>query len=93
MPKLGYIREIQKINGEILPRCHRAASLLKRWILGTLQGAIDPEHLQDYLDEFTFRFNRRKSNSRGLLFYRLLQYAVETEPVTYENIKLTQHMG
>jgi transposase-like protein len=93
LPKLGYIREIQKINGEILPRCHRAASLLKRWILGTLQGTIDPEHLQDYLDEFTFRFNRRKSNSRGLLFYRLLQYAVETEPVTYENIKLTQHMG
>ena len=81
------------VSGEILPRCHRAISLLKRWILGTLQGSIAPEHLQDYLNEFTFRYNRRKSKSRGLLFYRLLQYAVETAPVTYDEIKIAQPVG
>lgn len=93
LPKMDYQHEVQAISGDILPRCHRVASLLKRWILGTLQGAIAPEHLQDYLDEFTFRFNRRKSASRGKLFYRLVQYAVETEPSTYEEIKTSQPVG
>src|SRR2546430_16208987 len=60
-----------------MPRVHRIASLLKRWILGTHQGAVAPRHLPYYLDEFTFRFNRRKSKSRGKLFYRLMQQAVE----------------
>ncbi len=59
------------------------ASLLKRWILGTHQGAISHEHLVYYLDEFTFRFNRRTSKSRGKLFYRLVQQAVATGPVGY----------
>ena len=93
LSKNGYIHEIHEVSGEILPRCHRAISLLKRWILGTLQGSIAPEHLQDYLNEFTFRYNRRKSKSRGLLFYRLLQYAVETAPVTYDEIKIAQPVG
>lgn len=93
LSKNGYIHEIHVVSGEILPRCHRAISLLKRWILGTLQGSIAPEHLQDYLNEFTFRYNRRKSKSRGLLFYRLLQYAVETAPVTYDEIKIAQPVG
>ena len=66
-----------------MPRVHRVASLLKRWILGTHQGAVSHQHLVYYLDEFTFRFNRRKSKSRGKLFYRLVQQAVVTGPSTY----------
>lgn len=62
----------------VMPGVHRVASLLKRWLLGTYQGAVSHEHLDYYLDEFTFRFNRRRSRSRGLLFYRLLEQAVQT---------------
>ena len=62
------------------PRVHLVASLLKRWLLGTHQGAVSKGHLNSYLDEFTFRFNRRHSTSRGLLFYRLLQQAAITAP-------------
>ena len=62
-----------------MPRVHRA-SLLKRWLLGTHQGAVSEKHLDYYLDEFTFRFNRRRSRARGLLFYRLLQNAVQVDP-------------
>ena len=58
-----------------MPNVHRVASLLKRWILGTFQGSVSKEHLQYYLDEFTFRFNRRKSKARGMLFYRLVEQA------------------
>ena len=65
---------------------HRVASLIKRWILGTHHGSIQPEHLDAYLDEFVFRFNRRSSASRGMLFYRLLQQSVITQPVTYRDI-------
>lgn len=63
----------------LMPAVHRVASLLKRWLLGTYQGGVSQEHLDYYLDEFTFRFNRRRSRSRGLLFYRLLEGAVHTE--------------
>jgi transposase-like protein len=83
----GYVhdRHIQKhqpANAEhLLPRVHRVISLFKRWLLGTHQGAIAHEYLQDYLDEFTFRFNRRTSTSRGKLFYRLAQQAVQVSPV------------
>lgn len=65
-----------------LPGVHRIASLFKRWILGTHQGSFDPEHLQAYLEEFTFRFNRRTSRSRGLVFQRLIEQAVATGPIT-----------
>ena len=65
----------------VMPRVHRIASLFKRWLLGTHQGAVRPQHLDDYLAEFTFRFNRRNSNHRGLLFYRLLEQAVQLEHV------------
>jgi hypothetical protein len=68
---------------ELLPRVHRVVSLLKRWLLGTHQGATGPDHLDYYLDEFTFRFNRRNSASRGKLFYRLVQQAVQVEPHPY----------
>ena len=69
-----------------MPGVHRVASLLKRWILGTHQGAVRATHLQSYLEEFTFRFNRRTSRSRGLVFRRLLEQAVSTRPVTEADI-------
>jgi len=71
---------------DLLPRVHRVVSLLKRWLMGTHQGAVSHEHLDYYLDEFTFRFNRRSSRHRGLLFYRLLQQAVAAEAVPYKDI-------
>jgi transposase-like protein len=71
---------------KLLPYVHRVASLLKRWWLGTHQGAISTQHLDYYLDEFTFRFNRRASRSRGLLFHRLVQHAVLIDPVPYRNL-------
>lgn len=88
----GYGHEITVLKrskssaSELLPRVHRVASLLKRWILGTHQGAVSPEHLDGYLDEFVFRFNRRTSRSRGKLFYRLLQNAMEVEPAPYKEV-------
>lgn len=74
---------------EIMPAVHRIASLFKRWWLGTHQGAMGKEHLQAYLNEFTFRSNRRKSRDPGFLFYRLLEHAVATQPQTYGD--LTNH--
>jgi len=65
---------------------HRVVSLLKRWLMGTHQGAVTHEHLDYYLDEFTFRFNRRRSRNRGKLFYRLAQQAVAIEPVPYKSM-------
>jgi transposase-like protein len=83
-------RRIQRRQPEgrphLLPRVHRVVSLLKRWMLGTHQGAIAPEHLDDYLNEFTFRFNRRTSASRGKLFDRLAEQAVHIDPVPFKNI-------
>jgi transposase-like protein/ribosomal protein L37AE/L43A len=71
---------------ELLPGVHRVASLLKRWLLGTHQGAVSSQHLGYYLDEFAFRFNRRMSNHRGKLFYRLMQQAVSMEATPYRKI-------
>jgi transposase-like protein len=68
-----------------MPGVHRVAALIKRWILGTHHGSVQPAHLDNYLEEFVFRFNRRTSASRGMLFYRLLQQAVVTDPVTYRD--------
>jgi transposase-like protein len=77
----------KRTASELLPRVHQVVSLLKRWLMGTHQGAVSHKHLDYYLDEFTFRFNRRRSRSRGKLFYRLAQQAVSVEPVTgYEII-------
>ena len=90
---VGYAHEASVLLGKgkdaairYLPRVHRVASLLKRWLLGTHQGAVSPEHLDYYLDEFTFRFNRRRSASRGKLFYRLVQQALQIAPVPYKSI-------
>ena len=88
----GYRHRVTVLSGKkesaskLLPRVHRVASLLKRWLLGTHQGAVSREHLDYYLDEFTFRFNRRTSRSRGKLFYRLVQQAVAAEPVPYKHM-------
>jgi len=90
LEKLGYGHEPVNIKAsaakahELLPRVHVVASLLKRWLLGTHQGAVSLAHLDYYLDEFTFRFNRRASQSRGKLFYRLLEQAVAVDPVPYD---------
>ena len=70
----------------ILPHVHMIVSLLKRWLLGTHQGAVQETHLQAYLDEYVFRFNRRKSAKRGLLFYRLLENAMQTPPATQDEL-------
>ena len=67
----------------MLPRVHRVASLLKRWLLGTRQGAVSREHLDYYLDEPTFRFNRRTLRHRWKLLYRILEQAVAVDPVPY----------
>jgi len=89
---LGYVHEITRVGSHgqlahiVMPRVHRVASLLKRWLLGTHQGAVSQEHLDYYLDEFTFRFNRRKSQSRGKLFYRLAQQAVAIDPSPYQRL-------
>ncbi len=92
LSKNGYRRQKTVMRGSpdpahvSMPGVHRVAALFKRWLLGTHQGAVKPAHLDYYLDEFTFRFNRRTSRSRGLLFYRLLEQAMLTEPVTYSKI-------
>ena len=70
----------------MLPKAHLVASLLKRWLLGTFQGAVSSAHLDYYLDEYTFRFNRRTSKSRGKLFYRLLQQIGQVEPAPVKDI-------
>jgi transposase-like protein len=104
LEKKGYQREIttlrnrRKDASKLLPRVHRVVSLLKRWLLGTHQGGVAYYYLPYYLDEFTFRFNRRKSKSRGKLFFRLMQQAVNTAPNTYESMVRTvsgapQHIG
>jgi transposase-like protein len=73
---------------KLLPGVHRVASLAKRWLLGTHQGSADDAHLASYLGEFVFRFNRRRSRSRGLVFYRVLELAVAHEPVRYRDLVL-----
>jgi transposase-like protein len=88
----GYVHEVtiikrsRKTSSELLPRVHRVISLLKRWLMGTHQGAVSHKHLDYYLDEFTFRFNRRRSKSRGMLFFRLVQQAIAVEPVPLNRI-------
>jgi transposase-like protein len=85
LTKAGYdhqvVRATALVGENLLPRANRVASLLQRWLLGTHQGAVAHSHLDYYLDEFVFRFNRRRSRSRGLLFYRLVEQALAISPV------------
>jgi transposase-like protein len=87
---LGYQHEViqpaAELGENLLPRVNLTVSLLKRWLLGTHQGAVRPSHLDYYLDEFTFRFNRRTARSRGLLFYRLVQQAAALQPVMAKDL-------
>ena len=76
--------EKKKMIEQMLPNAHRVASLLKRWLIGTHQNYVSPHRLQNYLEEFVFRYNRRKSNSRGLLFQRVMEQAVKHNPVKYQ---------
>lgn len=88
----GFLRWRRVVDGDdrpahkLLPRVHRIASLLKRWLMGVHHGKISKQQLGYYLDEFTFRFNRRLSADRGMLFYRLLQQAVIIEPTPYRRL-------
>jgi transposase-like protein len=84
--QITFLRGKKKTPSELMPRVHQVVSLLKRWLIGTHQGAVSHKHLDYYLDEFTFRFNRRRSKSRGKLFFRLAQQAVAIDPVTYYGI-------
>ena len=72
---------------------HRVAALVARWLLGTHQGAVKPGHLQAYLDEFAFRFNRRRSRARGMLCYRLLEQSVQAPPRTYRSLVVDPGSG
>ncbi len=74
-----------------MPGVHRVAALLKRWLLSTHHGSVSRQHLDYYLDEYTFRFNRRTSRSRGLLFYRLIEQATRTAPLPYREIVQRKH--
>lgn len=90
---LGYDHHVAVIHGsgqaghKHLPGVHRVASLVKRSLLGTHQGRVEPEHLQEYLDEFCFRWNRRAGAKMGLIFHRRLEGSIEHPPVTYDDIK------
>jgi transposase-like protein len=92
LPQLGYAHRPTSLRASgdpahvVMPRVHRVSSLLKRWLLGTHQGAVGHAHLDDTLNEFTFRFNRRRARHRGLLFYRLLEQAVATDPTPYASL-------
>lgn len=92
LERLGYIHNKVNLSATgdpahvLMPGVHRISSLLKRWLLGTHQGAVSGKHLDYYLDEYTFQFNRRTSKARGMLFYRLLQQAVATRPLSYNKI-------
>jgi hypothetical protein len=98
LDRLGYthVRRSQRAvrargenAGQLLPAVHRLASLAKRWLLGTHQGSVERTHLPAYLDEFVFRFNRRRSRSRGMVFYRVLELAVGHDPLRHKDMVVT----
>jgi transposase-like protein len=101
MDSLGYVhsRNVISSGGEEalaqLDHVHLVISLVKRWLDGTHHGAVKPSHLQAYLDEFAFRFNRRLSGHRGMLFYRLMQQAVTARPPSIKDLYTakTQDIG
>jgi transposase-like protein len=92
----GYGHEVVRkeavVGDNLLPRVNRVVALFKRWLLGIHQGAVSCEHPDAYLDEFTFRFNRRLSRHRGKLFYRLVQQAVAIDPVPYRSLRTHERL-
>jgi ISXO2-like transposase domain len=99
VPERGYEHERTIMPAQhdpahvLMPGVHRVASLLKRWLLGTHQGSVGPEHLDAYLNEFRFRFNRRGSGRRGLLFYRLLEQGILADPINYRSLIVNPRPG
>jgi transposase-like protein len=99
LAKKGFVHDVTVIGQSSspahveMPAVHRVVPLVKRWLLGTLQGGVSREHLPYYLDEYTFRFNRRTSQARGLLFYRLLEQAVQTAPTPTSKLYLGTGRG
>jgi len=97
--KYRYKHDVTFLHGQartpsqLMPHVHQVVSLLKRWLLGTHHGAVTHEHLDYYLDEFAFRFNRRRSHSRGKLFFRLAQQAVAVGPAPYESLVKYGHLS
>lgn len=96
--KKGYEHQVQRLeekenDEQMLPNAHRIASLLKRWLIGTHQNYVSPHRLQNYLEEFVFRYNIRKSNSRGLLFQKIMEQAVKHNPVKYQEIMSNSTTG
>jgi transposase-like protein len=89
LPKQGYAHRVarEEVSADLLPHVHLVVSLLKRWLLGTHQGGVQVTHLDYYLDEFTFRFNRRTSHSRGMLFRRVLENAVVLPPIRESELR------
>lgn len=92
----GYKHKVQKAtikdeDQEVLPNVHRIASLLKRWLLGTHQSYLNKNKIEYYLDEYVFRYNRRTSKSRGLLFLRIIEQGVKAVPISYKNVIKNQH--
>jgi len=99
LDKLGYVHDRRsqrdahargEDSGTLLPAVHRVAALIKRWLLGTHQGSTEATHLPSYMNKFVFRFNRRRSRSRGLLFYRVLELAASHTPVRYQDLIATK---
>ena len=93
---MDYVHKTEKATAidedkEVLPNVHRIASLLKRWLLGTHQSYLNKNKMEYYLDEYVFRYNRRTSKSRGLLFLRLIEQSVKMPPVTYKEIISQNH--
>ena len=94
LPEHGYIhrKTILSSSGDpahvLMPGVHRISALLKRWLLGTHQGSVSTKYLDYYLDEYTFRFNRRTARARGLLFYRLVEQAVQVDHISRSQIIL-----
>jgi hypothetical protein len=84
--QVTFLKGTKKTGAELMPRVQRVLSMLKRWLMETHRGSVSPKHLDYYLDEFTFRFNHRRSKSPGELFYRLVQQAVAVEPVPLKRI-------
>lgn len=88
----GYKHRVTHTGGDgqlavdVFPHVHLVASLLKRWLGGTHQGKVSAKHLQGYLDEFSFRFNRRRSRHVGKIFHRLAEQMVLRQSQTYKEI-------
>jgi transposase-like protein len=99
LTELGYEHEPRVVGwdrrqaSKLLPYTNRLMALVKRWLLGTHQGRVSRKHLQQYLEEFAFRFNRRKSRHVGWLFNRMLQQSMQAQPTPYRQIVKPQHLG